>query len=110
MRRRMEKKPFCRGRNCAEDKIKEEQHDAEQNWLGATLEGLRFHLEGWLKSLLQTILLLVIVFIVIGLVYSCITAKIARSSIMNRSMLTILAKNHEEFPLSPLAPGMDTRP
>uniref|UniRef100_A0A8B9T3C6 ribonuclease H n=1 Tax=Anas platyrhynchos TaxID=8839 RepID=A0A8B9T3C6_ANAPL len=64
-----------------ESKIKEEQRDAEQNWLGATLEGLGLHLEGWLKSLLQTILLLVIVFIVIGLVYSCIKAKIARSSI-----------------------------
>ena len=108
MRQRTEKKPFCWGCNCAEDKIKEEQRDAEQNWLGATLEGLGFQLEGWLKSLLQTILLLVIVFIVIGLVYACIKAKIDRSSTMNRSMLTILTKNHEGFPLPPLAPGMDT--
>ena len=110
MRQRTEKKPFCRGRNCAEGKIKEEQRDAEQNWLGATLEGLGFQLEGWLKSLLQTILLLVIVFIVIGLVYAYIKAKIARSSIMNRSVLITLTKNHEGFPMPPLASGTITRP
>lgn len=84
-----------------EQDLKEEKHEIEQDWLEVIFEGLGLHLQGWVKSLLQTITLLLIGFIVLWLMYICIRREIAKSSAWNRRIMGILTKEHSQHPTPP---------
>ena len=76
--------------------IGQEKQDAEQNWLGAIFEGLGLHLRGWVKSLLQTLFLLLIVFLMLWLMCICMRREMVRTIAWNRRVMGVLAKNHEK--------------
>ena len=58
-----------------EQEAEKEREYIEQSWVGALFNSLGLHLTGWIRSLIQTVITMLIVILMIYLMYLCIRKK-----------------------------------
>lgn len=77
-----------------QEKIKEIEKEAQQNWIGALFNSLGLHLSDWLSSLIQTIITIIIMFLVLYLMYCCIKAEIGRNRAWTHRLVGAVSREY----------------
>lgn len=76
-----------------EHEAQEEQKDLTTSWLGKIFKGLGWNVSSWIKSIIESVIILLIVFLAIWLVYSILKGEIQKKTSWNQKIIKALTRD-----------------
>ncbi|XP_063257959.1 uncharacterized protein LOC134552841 [Prinia subflava] len=86
-----------------ESKTKDIEKEAQHNWIGEIFESLGLQVSGWVSSIIQYILLILILLLTVWLAYKCVLGVIEKETKHTRRVMKALTRSNE-MQLSHLTP------
>ncbi|XP_059347666.1 uncharacterized protein LOC132086202 [Ammospiza nelsoni] len=71
----------------------EEQKDLATSWLGKIFKGLGWNVSSWIKSIIESVIILLIVFLAIWLVFSILKGEIQKKTSWNQRIIKALTRD-----------------
>ncbi|XP_032940456.1 uncharacterized protein LOC117010272 [Catharus ustulatus] len=81
-----------------ETKVHEVQEEAEHNWVGALFSSLGIQVSGWISSIVQYVIMIVLIIVVCMIMYRCLLGMIAREGTYTRRVMRALTRKEVILP------------